>query len=583
MKVLALHLGHNATAALMESGTILGVLSQEKIDGIKNSAAFPIGAAQALCDGAGWSLDAVDHVVISSRLVYRPDAFATQVDRKQRHYSVNPAVAAARWLERAFGRAFPAPFDAARKQLRRRQQAAGDRYLEQCLRSAGLDRKPLTRLDHHLCHARAAYHCYLAPKDAPVLVFTLDGEGDDISATVTKVDPDGGWTRLAETPAHDSLGWIYSGTTRFLGMRILEHEYKVMGLAPYAKQYYLDTFERLFAPVICLDGNTSLRFRAMLHTAHFYDHLVENGVGERFDNLAAAVQHLLEERVTQWVQRAIAQTGVRRIAAGGGVFMNVKLNKKLQDLPEVERAEFMPSGGDESLPIGALYEFAARHAMPPQPLRDLYLGMAYSDDDLERFIAAEKLEGRYRVSRIEQIEARVAALLADGEIVARFAGRAEWGARSLGNRAILAHPSRMESFYTVNDQIKSRDFWMPFAPTILDIFAERYLTGYEPAKVDASYMITAFAVRPDAVLQLRAALHQGDMTARPQVLRREANPKFYALVEHFSELTGVGAVLNTSLNLHGQPMVATPSQALYTFANSGLRNLAIGPFLIQKA
>jgi len=583
MKALALHLGHNATAAIMEDGAILGVLSQEKIDGIKNSAAFPIGAAETLCGHAGWSLADIDAVVLSSRQIYRPDAFAPITDRKRRHYSTNPLVASVRWLERGAGKLVPAPFEAARAYLRRRQRAAGDVYVAECLRAAGLDHKPVTRLDHHLCHARAAYHCYPTPKDTAVLVFTLDGEGDGISATVTEVTPDGSWTRLAETSAHDSLGWIYSGTTRFLGMRILEHEYKVMGLAPYAKQYYRDTYERLFAPAIDLEDATSLRFRAPFHTAHFYDYLVENGVGERFDSLAAAVQHLLEGRVTAWVRRAIAQTGIRRIATGGGVFMNVKLNKRLQELPEVDQVEFMPSGGDESLPIGALYEFAARHAVPVHPLRNLYLGTAYNEAALEKFIATERLDARYQIVRVEAIDARVAELLAEGEIVARFAGRAEWGARSLGNRAILAHPSRMESFYTVNDQIKSRDFWMPFAPTILDGFAERYLAGYDARKIDASYMITAFAVRPEAVPILRAALHQGDTTARPQVLRREANPDYYALISRFSELTGVGAVLNTSLNLHGQPLVATPSQALYTFENSGLRNLALGPFLIRKA
>ena len=581
MKALALHLGHNATAAIMEDGAILGALSQEKIDGIKNSSAMPIGAAEALCEYAGWPLDSVDHVILSSRLVYRPDAFATITDRKQRHYSTNPALAAARWLERGLGKILPAPFEVARAQLRRRQQAAGEQYLAECLRKFRLDRKPLSRFDHHLCHARAAYHCYPTPKDRPTLIFTLDGEGDGISATVNRADPDGTWTRLAETPAHDSLGWIYSGTTRFLGMRILEHEYKVMGLAPYAKQYFLSTYDRLFAPAINTD-HTGLRFQAPFHTAHFYDYLVDNGVGERFDNLAAAVQHLIEERVTTWVRNAIARSGIRTLATGGGVFMNVKLNMKLQKLPEIARIDFMPSCGDESLPIGALYEFASRNGMKPQALPDLYLGVDYDDSAISAFIAAEQLGTRYEVSRPDDIGTRVAALLADGEVVARFAGRGEWGARSLGNRAILAHPSRMESFYTVNDQIKSRDFWMPFAPTILDSFAERYLSGYDPAKVDASYMITAFDVRPDAVPYLRAALHQGDMTARPQVLRREANPGYYAVIERFSEITGVGAVLNTSLNLHGQPLVATPRQALYTFENSGLRNLALGPYLVRK-
>lgn len=581
MKALALHLGHNATAAIMEDGAILGAVSQEKIDGIKNSSAMPLEAAEALCDHAGWPLDSIDHVVLSSRIVYRPDAFATIADRKQRHYSTNPAVAAARWLERGLGKILPAPFEIARAQLRRRQQAAGEQYLAECLRKSGLGRKPLSRFDHHLCHARAAYHCYPTPKDQPTLIFTLDGEGDGISATVSQADPDGTWTRLAETPAHDSLGWIYSATTRFLGMRVLEHEYKVMGLAPYAKQYFLDTYDRLFAPAINTD-DTGLRFEAPFHTAHFYDYLVENGVGERFDNLAAAVQHLVEERVTAWVRNGIARSGIRNIATGGGVFMNVKLNKKLQQLPEIARIDFMPSCGDESLPIGALYEFAARTAMTLQPLPDLYLGADYDESAIAAFIAAEQLGARYSVLHFDDIGTRIAALLAEGEVVARFAGRGEWGARSLGNRAILAHPSRMESFYMVNDQIKSRDFWMPFAPTILDSFAERYLSGYDPAKVDASYMITAFDVRPDAVPLLRAALHQGDMTARPQVLGRKANPGYYALIERFSEITGVGAVLNTSLNLHGQPLVATPHQALYTFENSGLRNLALGPYLVRK-
>lgn len=582
MKALALHLGHNATAAIMENGTVLGVVSQEKIDSIKNSSAFPIDAAVSLCEYAGWYLDDIDYVVLSSKIFYRPDAFETSPDSKNRQHSIRPVVALARRLERRFGRSFPIPFTYARKYLRRRQRLEGEQYLADCIRACKLDRKPLHRIDHHLCHARAAYHCYPTVKDQPTLVFTLDGEGDGISATVTRVDPDGTWTRLAETAAHDSLGWIYSSTTRFLGMRILEHEYKVMGLAPYAKQYYLDTYRRLFAPVIDLDTDPMLRFRASFHTAQFYDYLVDNGVGERFDNLAAAAQHLIEERVTAWVRRAIAHTGVKHVATGGGVFMNVKLNKKLQELPEVERIEFMPSCGDESLPIGALYEFASRNAITPRPLTDLYLGVAYDDEAIDRFIAAEKLSGRYEVSRFDDIELELAALLANGEIVARFAGRGEWGARSLGNRAILAHPSRMESFHTVNEQIKSRDFWMPFAPTILDSFVGRYLSGYDPTKVDASYMITAFDISPDAAPLLRAALHQGDLTARPQVLRRDANPEFYALIERFSELTGVGAVLNTSLNLHGEPLVATPQQALHTFENSGLRNLALGPYLIRK-
>ena len=156
------------------------------------------------------------------------------------------------------------------------------------------------------------------------------------------------------------------------------------------------------------------------------------------------------------------------------------------------------------------------------------------------------------------------------------------GGRSLGNRAILGHPSHLESFYTVNDLIKARDFWMPFAPTVLDSWASRYLESYDPARVRAPNMITAFRATALAVKHLRAAMHQADFTIRAQVLEREVNPEYYRLLKAFERLTGVGGVMNTSFNLHGYPLVATPAQALMTFESSGLPNLALGPFLIRK-
>ena len=176
----------------------------------------------------------------------------------------------------------------------------------------------------------------------------------------------------------------------------------------------------------------------------------------------------------------------------------------------------------------------------------------------------------------------VAGLLADGHVVARFAGGNEWGARSLGNRAILAHPGRMESFYTVNDQIKCRDFWMPFAPSVLDSAADQYLEGWSMDRTPAPFMITAFQSTEMGREKLVAALHRGDGTLRPQVLTEDANPDYYDLIKRFEAKTGTGAVLNTSLNRHGHPLAATPEQALDTLVHSGLQYLAIGSFLVKK-
>jgi carbamoyltransferase len=584
MKFLALQLGHNATAAIMEDGRILGVVSQEKFDDVKNSSVFPADAAQALCQRQGWSFSDIDHVLLSSRFIYSPQAFETVTDRACRTQSRNPLRRWGRLLERGHvGRLFPGIFAQARTRLRARQRKQGDAYVSENLSACGLGHLPVTRIDHHLCHARAAYHGFAEPgQSEPALVFTLDGEGDEISSTVSLVDGKGGWTRLASSPVESSLGWIYSATTRFLGMKMLEHEYKVMGLAPYAKSYYLDTYERLFKSVIDLDPADPMVFRSRLNTAYFYDYLVENAVGERFDNIAAAVQHLIEERVVAWIRASIARTGVRTIYTGGGVFMNVKLNKRIQEMLEVEKVQFLPSCGDESLPIGALYHFSAEQGMETTPLSNLYLGMAYSDDQIAAFLDQENIRDKFSVEFVPDIDRRVAELLAQREVVARFADRCEWGARSLGNRALLAHPSFMESFYTVNDQIKARDFWMPFAPSILDTHASRYLKGFDPAKNAAEHMITAYDATETGVQDLRAALHQGDHTLRPQVVNQKANPRYYDVISHFAELTGVGALLNTSLNLHGRPLVATPKQAMFTFENSGLRNLALGSYLVRK-
>jgi carbamoyltransferase len=293
--------------------------------------------------------------------------------------------------------------------------------------------------------------------------------GDDLSATVTKVSADGTWTRLAESPRGASLGIIYSETTRFLGMKPLEHEYKVMGLAAYCKgNYHLATYHRVFEPVLSIDPDNLLRFKSTIDTSDFFTYLKDNAVGERFENVAGALQHLLETRVVEWISNAIDKTGVRNIYTSGGVFMNVKLNMRIQEMAEIERVSFLPSCGDEPLPLGALYARAAEIGIATKPLNDLYLGVSYNRDQLRTFLDTEVSADEFNITEHNDIEPVIASLLSQRHIVARFSGRCEWGARSLGNRAILAHPSHFESFYTVNDLIKARDFWMPFAPSVLD-------------------------------------------------------------------------------------------------------------------
>lgn len=584
MNILSIQTGHNATVGLMEDGEITALLSQEKLDNIKNSAAFPLDAIKAVLAERGLGPQDIDEVVIASRMIF-PQHCLNPRGQEVASDHLNPptTVRLAKRVENGLaGMLLPGVFRYARARRHEKLREEGIAHLQNRLRELGLADKPLRFIDHHLCHARGAYHALERELGREALVFTLDGMGDGLCATVTRIGPNGEWRRIAETLLNASLGSIYSETTRFLGMKVMEHEYKVMGLAAYCKGYHLDTYQRVFEPVIDIDPDNLLSFRASLDTSEFYDYLAKHAVGERFDNIAGALQHLLEDRVTRWIANTIHATGIRRIFTGGGVFMNVKLNKRIQEIEEVEQAWFLPSCGDESNPLGAAYARAIELGLPVKPLANLYLGVGYQHAALAAFIEQNHLAEKYAVSEPSDIEEAIAELLAQGQVVARFSRRCEWGARSLGNRAILAHPSHLESFFTVNDLIKARDFWMPFAPTVLDTWASRYLEDYDPTRVRAPHMITAFRASPLGVQHLRAAMHQGDVTIRPQVIEQEVNPEYYRMLQAFERRTGVGGVMNTSFNLHGFPLVATPEQALMTLEKSGLQNLALGPFMIRK-
>jgi len=234
----------------------------------------------------------------------------------------------------------------------------------------------------------------------------------------------------------------------------------------------------------------------------------------------------------------------------------------------------MPSAGDESTVFGCcFYGYQLLANEPVQPFETLYLGVDWTDRDFKEALAQHNAFSRFNVVQPENIEHEIAQLLAARHIVARFAGRSEWGTRALGNRSILAHPAEWQAVREINAMIKCRDFWMPFAPAILDEDYADYVIdekGYGPP-----FMNITFHTRPERREHLIAAVHQYDYTVRPQVVREAHNREFHAILKNFKALTGIGALLNTSFNLHGEPIVHTPHDALRTFELSGLRYLAL--------
>ncbi len=592
MNILSIQLGHNATVALLQDGEIKIILSQEKFDYIKNSGAFPQepikfilrqykldmpASGQSNRPASPGDSSSIDAVAICGTHIY-PNIISSGAPDIAR-LGFWPGID---YRFPALGRVVKGAF---RSTIQKSKLAEAKKKLIARLGTMlGVGHDKIFFVDHHTCHAYTPYFGFLGERrKQDWAVLTSDGVGDFIAASVS-VGSAGDLQRISATPVEHSLGYVYAQTTEFLGMKSHEHEYKVMGQAAYVKKIYGDdAYDRYFKDVMRLKNGT-LEFDSRFPTPRFFHYLKEKMVGVRFDIVSYCVQRLTEDMLVKWVERTLEKTSIPRIAAGGGTFMNVKANMKIAYMEELEDVFFTPSAGDDSNPIGAAYYVYMRHmgAKPSaiKPVSSLYLGMETSDEEIARLLKTHETARKHKVSRHDDIDGTIAELLAKGKVVARFAGKNEWGARALGNRSILGDPSKMETFFKTNDQIKQRDFWMPFAPTILAERADEYI--HNPLHRSAPYMILAFDSTPEGAKELPAALHRGDHTLRPQVLEKSANPRYYRIIKEFEKETGIGAVLNTSFNLHGYPLVATPEQALHVFENSQLEYLALENHLIER-
>jgi carbamoyltransferase len=361
-------------------------------------------------------------------------------------------------------------------------------------------------------------------------------------------------------------------------MKQNEHEYKVMGLAPYAKDYVMSEPYRIYAETLQNDG---LDFTYKIKPKDHYFYFKERLDGCRFDGIAKAIQTRIEELLLGWIKEGIKQTGIRTIVFSGGVAMNVKANKRIGEMNEVEDIFVSPSPGDESTAIGAAYMAVAEKLsdrMIP-PIHHAYLGPSFSSREIMNALSEAGAFERYLIKERATID-EIAQILAKGGIVARLSGRMEFGARALGNRSILASPKGFETVRVINEMIKGRDFWMPFTPSILKERETDYIVN--PKRLFASFMTIAFDSTSLARAELKGAIHPYDFTVRPQVVEKEINPAYWELIKAFEKITGIGALLNTSFNLHGQPIVNSPRDALKTFAESGLEYLLLNDILVEK-
>lgn len=572
---LGISYGHNATVAVACDGYIIFCQSEERLNRIKNSTGFPYLTLEYIYDKI-CRPEEVDSATLFQQSILGY-LFLKQHDFKPFQYGFYlPPEAYTSGLFRGSELRWRLSQWRAKFLIERNDSLIRE-SLNYFSSATKLPKQKIKFMKHHTAHA---YSVIAHIQDwGNALVFTLDGCGDYLSATVSKL-VDGRLQVLQETDHRNSLGYLYSIVTSLLGMKAGEHEYKVMGLAPYSSQNYYKPILDKLRKIIWVDNHGQFVAKVPPPAlVHVLDDIISN---QRFDNVAGAIQALTEELIVEWIGHWINKTGIKNVAVSGGVFMNVKACQKvLQELP-IHNYFVMPSAGDESTAIGAAYwgGMQASPSISPKAFTDLYLGMSFSEEEIENEFRASNVSDRYEIHKPEHMSRTIATLLANNEVVARFAGRMEFGARALGNRSILANPSDLSIVEFINASIKNRDFWMPFAPSILYEDMNKYVVGHE--RIFAPYMVITFDTTELARQHLKAAIHPRDKTTRPQCVLSDWNPEYYEIISEFKKLTGIGAILNTSFNLHGEPIVCSPKDAIHTLDNSGLKYLAIGPFLLKK-
>ena len=560
---------HDAGAALVQNGKVLAAINEEKIRNVKHCGGYPtksIGEVFKIAKLDPSEVDAVAIVGIMGEKILPLSEMFPNYRSLFSYFSLLTGHKKGIELLTSYLQRIK-KIDAIKNELTK----------------LGIPLNEIIFVEHHAAHAAAA--CYLSPwdLDEEVMVLTLDGQGDGIISTVNNGHK-GEIRRVenSETSYYDSLGLsFYSQITAHLGMDWGFDAYKVMGLAPYGKpELSIDRIKQ----IIDIDKTNPLKFRNKIDA---YMHAMQPKLrdmlkNDRFDNIAAATQSWFETLITKWVSNAVEKTGIRKIACAGGGFLNVKANRKILSLDDVDDVFFCPAAGDDGLAVGAAlkgyFEIALRDGIKPvkEHLKSNYFGSSFTNDQIKD--ALKNHDMLDKAQYVDDIDDEVGELLATSDmVVARFSGRLEWGPRALGNRSILANPSDPRIVRKINNAIKMRDFWMPFGPSILSTRIDDYLVD----PINSPYMMLAFDTtekRDD----ISAALHPYDFTSRPQTVTPEYNSGYEKVLKSFESKTGIGGVLNTSFNIHGYPIVWDPERALDTLNNSSLDALAIGNYLVRK-
>ena len=564
-------LTHDPSAALYVDGELVAAAEEERFIRDKHAKnRLPLESARFCLEYAGIGPERVDVVAFPYARIglLRPDRW---------HY--------ARRYWYAPDRALDALLNGNRRYRR------NVRKVREVTRRLGIDwdRIRFVPVEHHMAHASSAYH--LSGFTEKTAILGIDGKGE-YATTFFGYGEEGKIHKIREFYDPDSLGGLYGAITEYLGFEMLDGEYKVMGMAPYGDP---DRFD--LGPLLDFNGK-DIRVNTRLVNTIGLRRYKENGVGfyfspkliewlgprrtdesadEPYVHYAAAMQKMFEEvslsLLDHYLGDILRETG--DLCFAGGSALNVKLNQRILSLPYVRRLFVQPAASDAGTAVGAASYAAAMSGVQVERLRHVYLGPSYSTGECVE--AARRHPGRPVWRVIDDAPERGARIVADGHPLAWFQGRMEFGPRALGCRSILGRPDIKGMSDRINEQIKYRERWRPFCPSILDRVAKDILQTDHPAP----YMTITFDVAETWRRRIPEVVHE-DGTSRAQVVDRDTNPRYYRLIEELETLTGNAVVLNTSLNRRGEPIVCSPTDALNMFFGSDLQYLIMEDVLVTK-
>lgn len=556
---------HDAAACLIRNGEIVAAAAEERFTRIKHDNSFPLNAIRYCLDTMGIAMNELEEVVFYEKPILKYDRVLHQLlETYPRCYSV---------AKRTIGQWF-------NNRLQIHKKLNDELFYGQ---------RPLY-LSHHLSHAASAYYLSRFKRAA---IVTIDGVGE--WATTTMGYGENGTIHIdQEIRFPHSLGLLYSTITTYLGFSANDAEYKVMGLAAYGDpKPFLPQFKELVTQFSDSSFQLNMRYFDFDWSDQrmFSDELVglfgkpprkpEAKIYSYHQNIAAALQRTLEEIVLRIFDVAHQRYHTDNLCFAGGVALNSVLNGKILSKTKFKRVYIPPDPSDAGGAMGAALYVAKqkKRALKSQAFTP-FLGPDYSWNQIQKILKEKRVAHTFYQDKEELLQL-VARLLQRKKIIGWFQGRMEWGPRALGNRSILASAATEQMRDIINEKVKHRELFRPFAPVVLEEFVDDYFFADRNLPVSARYMLMVYPFR-DAMKNKVPAVVHADGSGRLQTISRDDNPLYYDLIETYHQLTGVPIIINTSFNVRGEPIVCTPEDAIACFRKTDIDYLVIDQYVCTK-